>query len=358
MLRPLPPSRPMPARAEPGLSALQRAILLTVLYADLFDFAMTEDELYRRLIGAASGRRRFAQALASLAGTYLTASGGYVVWTGREALVALRRRRRQLAPARWAAARRYARWLRRVPFVRMVAVSGSLAVDNAAEQSDVDLFCVTAEGRLWVARLFLVALSRTTRMLPRAFPLYLCPNYVLAADALGLDDRNLFTAHEVVQAVPLWGAPVHDAFLRANAWTRALLPQAPRPARPAPLDAVPAPGLTRLCERLLGGRAGDRLDAWLHRLFVAAYRRRAERMGRPWAALAGAYQRSRYTVPEGGYARVVPRLFAARVAHRLGNLVPAAELDRLFPGAPPGAGCYGWDERFRQEYGASTEAAP
>lgn len=349
-------------RRQPGLSELERAILLTVLYADLFDYALTEEELYARLVGAAAPRRHVQAATARLGGAYLAATQGYVVWQGREHLADLRRHRRAVAPELWATAGRYGRWLARVPFVRMVAVSGSLAVENAEARSDVDLFCITDAGRLWVARLFIVPLSKLTRHLPRRFPLYLCPNYLLALDALEVRERNLFTAHEVVQAVPLWGGDAFRRFADANAWVRGYLPHGRAGGMPALPTAPRRPVLTRACEALLRGRAGDLLDRLVHGLFVTFYRRRAERSGWTWAALAPAYQRSRYTVPEGGYVRVVRRLFAERVRERLGEAIPAADVEALF--ATPGqtaAACYDWDGLFRQEYGsgdAGTPAAP
>lgn len=351
---PRPDTLPRAARHEAApLSDLERAILLTILYADLFDYPLTEDELHRRLVGITSDRAAFQRAVAALMGLYLTTTEGYLTWIGRERLVAVRHHRRRVARGLWAEAQRYARWLARVPFVRMVAVSGSLAVRNAEAKSDIDLFCITAPNRLWLARTFIVPLSKLTRKLPRVFPFVLCPNYILTLDAFAVEDRNLFTAHEVAQAVPLWGSEVYDRFLCANRWVHEFLPhlrlegrlrEAPEPARPR---------LTRGIERLLQGRLGDRLDGLMHRLFVAFYRKRAERVGWPWHRLAPAYQRNRYTVPEGGYARVIHRLFVQRVRERLGPLVPPSHLEQLFSISDDdrALSVYDWEERFAEDYG-------
>ena len=42
-------------------------------------------------------------------------------------------------------AERVARWLRFVPFVRMVAVTGTLAMKNSEKESDIDFFVVLGE---------------------------------------------------------------------------------------------------------------------------------------------------------------------------------------------------------------------
>ena len=345
-------SLPVTRSGSSALSELEQAILLTVLYADLFDYPLTRDELYRRLVHPARDRAAFSRAVSRLTGPYLAATQGYLTWTGREALVALREHRRVVAQELWATAYRYAGWLRRVPFVRMVAVSGSLALCNAEPESDIDLFCITAPNRLWLARAWIVPLSKLTHALPRRFPRYLCPNYILTLSALDVEDRNLFTAHEVTQAVPLWGFDTHRRFRLANPWIHDFLPQTPTEAHADSILPPHRPWYTRGLERLLRGRLGDTLDRLVHRLFVTFYRNRARRSGWPWLRLAPAYQRDRYTVPEGGYARVIHRLFAERARHRLGTRIPDATLDRLFAfaeEAPPSV--YDWEGLFAEEYG-------
>lgn len=336
-----------------ALSDLDQAVLLTVLYADLFDYPLTADDLYQRLIHVAADRSSFAQALAALTGPYLTATGDYFTWVGREHLVAVRQRRQRIARRLWVLARRYARWLARVPFVRMVAVSGSLAVYNAEEKSDIDLFCITAPNRLWLTRACIVPLSKLTRLLPGRFPFYLCPNYLLAQNNLDVEGHNLFTAHEVTQAVPLWGETVYRHFVHDNTWVHTFLPHACFEAQEYELRAPRHPWYTRCAERLLRGRLGDTLDRLVYRGFTTFYRKRAERAGWSWPRLATAYQRTRYTVPEGGYARVVQRRFADRVTRRLGLHLSPDDLALFFPFVKQTtpSNFYDWEELFAKDYG-------
>lgn len=339
------------------LTPLERAILLTVLYADLFDYALTRKELLERLIGTTASPARVEAATSRLGARYLRISDEFVVWKGREGLIELRHLRRRAAPDLWAGARRYGRWLARVPFVRMVAVSGSLALENARPDSDVDLFCITEANRLWLARLFIVPLSRITKRFPGLFPLYLCPNYILSTSALEVPDRNLFTAHEVTQAIPVWGGSTFRSFLAANPWVVDYLPHRSR-RRPfaervmTRWRSFPA----RTVERLLGGTLGDALNGIAYSFFVTCYRWRAERAGRNWAALASAYERERYTVPEGGYARVIRRLYVRRVRERLGAAVPTSYLRALFPDSGGGAReASEWEELFLRDYGSARD---
>lgn len=339
--------------ADLELNGCDRSVLLTVIYADLFDFPLTRAEVFDRSIGQGFSSDELSASLERLKRTYFSQEDGHIFLRGRGRLVALRQRRLQRADELWNEAIRYARWMARIPFVRMVAVSGSLAVDNSNGASDVDLFCVTEARRLWFARLFIVALSKLTRLLPSIFPLYLCPNYVLSLTALRIEDRNLFTAHEVLQAVPLFGHDVSVEFVHQNEWARALLPNLRSGRRHLSWDEPAKPHSTQRLERIFGGRSGNVLNELAYRAFTGFYRWRARRRGWDWSRLEPAYQRERYTVPEGGYVSVIGALFRRRVQEVTKEAFAPAEMDRLFPDRhDPLPECYDWETLFHSEYGA------
>ena len=113
---------------------LTRSVLLTLLYADLFDHALTIEELWRYLV-LRSARRDEVEAAVARAATALERHDGLVTWRGRARLVAERGRRRERSAEMWRQAERYAGWMRRAPWVRMVAVCGSLAMENPRASS-------------------------------------------------------------------------------------------------------------------------------------------------------------------------------------------------------------------------------
>jgi hypothetical protein len=144
--------------------------------------------------------------------------------------------------------------------VRMIAVTGSLAVDNAEAGDDVDYLIVTAPGRLWLTRTLVMAVVRFAALRG----VTLCPNYIISETALGLPERDVYTARELVQMAPVAGLDTYDRMLAANDWYAAFLPNAAPRARSGPSND----GRTRpsgLAERLLKGRLVDRVEAWLMR---------------------------------------------------------------------------------------------
>jgi hypothetical protein len=242
------------------------AILRTLLYADVFDYPLTLAEIHHYLIAtpasAAVAPEVIEAALQSsprLAGQ-VTRVNGYVTLRDREAIGALRDERRQHSARLWDHARRWGYRLGCLPFVRMVAVTGALAVDNSPPDDDIDFLLVTTPGRVWLARGLAVILVR----LARRRGVGLCPNYVLARSALAQTQRNLYAAHDLQQMVPLVGGEVYAEMQAANTWSREFLPHARGPLRREP--ELPPRGwgarLQRWGERLLGGWLGSRLEQW------------------------------------------------------------------------------------------------
>lgn len=250
-----------------SVTALEDAILRTILYADVFNFPLTQAELHHFLIAAVPVSR--AQIAQTLAGSprlrsLLCEQDGYIVCTDRAALIAVRQQREHAASHLMPAALRWGRWLARLPFVRMVAITGALSMRNcAAHDDDLDYMIVTTAGRVWLTRLLAVGLVR----LGRVSGVTVCPNYVVAETALGQDRRDLFMAHEVAQVIPIYGSGIYAALRTDNAWVDDLLPNADGVFHAAD-DYQPGRGwrlLKRAAEALLGGGLGDALDGWEQR---------------------------------------------------------------------------------------------
>jgi hypothetical protein len=247
-------------------SALERAILHTLLYFDLFDYPLTRDEVVRYLVGMRCPGDEVRACLTY--SPYLTdrviEQAGYFALRGREAVIARRLDRAATSDRLWQHARRFVRVLRVLPFVRMIAITGALSMHNSAAGDDIDVLIVTAPDRVWLTR----ALAITIVYLGKLCGDTLCPNYVISDRALELDRRTLFIAHEFAQMVPVYGRAVYAQMCAANGWIQTLLPNALRPdcdevdLQPGPLGRA----LKRGAEWLLGGRLGNALETWeMHR---------------------------------------------------------------------------------------------
>ncbi len=239
---------------------IANAILDTLSYADLFDYALTADEVHRYLIGVRASREEIDRVLddhSRLNGNVCRVNG-FLTLPERESSVSSRLLWSVQARRLWRRARFYSSIIAYLPFVRMVAISGGLAMDNARD-FDMDLLIVTAPGRLWLVRGLVVALVRVARLRGDK----LCPNFLLTENALLIPSRDLYNAHEIAQMAPLYGFEIYRKMRTLNAWAKEFLPNAfeANEIESKPLNRAGA-WVKEMFERMLNGKPGDRIEAW------------------------------------------------------------------------------------------------
>lgn len=122
----------------------------------------------------------------------------------------------------------------KIPTVLFVGVTGSLAMMNADKNSDIDLLIITRKNTLWTTRVLVYFVLRTMHFALRK-PQdknerdALCLNMWLDETSLvwGRKDRNIYTAHEIAQIVPLTNKNnIYERFLFENKWILKYWPRA------------------------------------------------------------------------------------------------------------------------------------
>jgi len=249
-----------------NLSGLENAILETVAYADVFDYPLTLPQLNRYLHRQAAGQDEIYRALThgQLIPGCLSLSAGFVMLAGREALVSQRLLGIESAAKLYPAAAYYGKQLSRLPFVRMVALTGSLAMGNADKHADFDYFIVTDHGHVWTSRAMCLLIAKAAKM--RGYSI--CPNFIISRNLLTLPGRDIYNAHELTQMIPLAGFALYQELRRLNSWSAEFLPNA---LGPPDVDfaqlASQMPGrLSFLAQKssewFLRTRIGDKLEMW------------------------------------------------------------------------------------------------
>jgi hypothetical protein len=251
--------------------ATRQALHSTLAYFEIFRHPLTAREVWAFAHSTAS-LAEVEEALQTLveAGEVWHFDGFYQsqpdpAWVPER--LARNRRADQFLPI----AHRKGRLIGAFPFVRAVLVSGSLSKHSMAEDSDVDFFIVTTPNRLWLARTLLVLFKKIFLLNSHKF---FCVNYFVDTEHLSIEERNLFTATEVVTLLPVYGATECARFAAVNDWARLdFLPNAPL----RDLSAVPAGTPSwgkRLLESLLSTPPGNWLDRAAQRLTVAFWQRK------------------------------------------------------------------------------------
>ena len=219
------------------------AVLKSVTYAALFDYPLTLAQLQQSLIGV----RADADAIAKwwrdseFLQETVAFENGLCFPAGRPELVRTRSRREAVSRDLLERDRQVLRLVAAMPFVRMVALSGSLAHLNAEDSADLDLFVIAAPHRVWSVTVAVLLLSKLL-----GWRKHLCLNYVVSEKAMAIAPQDLFSANQIIHLRPLTGYPVFQRFVKANAFIRDFYPNF---ELNCPKSQVPGP--SPLFERLL-----------------------------------------------------------------------------------------------------------
>ncbi len=130
-------------------------------------------------------------------------------------------------------AQRAATLLKIIPTIKLVGITGALAMDNSHKDDDIDFYIVTEAKMLWTTRFLTTVLLELVGLRRKpgdtSFRNKICLNMYASEDhlAVSLKERDLFAAHEVLQMKPLWQREkMYTKFLSANSWVKKFLPTA------------------------------------------------------------------------------------------------------------------------------------
>lgn len=199
------------------------AVHATISYADVFDMPISRQDLHQYLVGVKLSRDEVDATVDELvaAGT-VSRVDDLIFLSGRDEVLAVHRDRASRSVHYWAEAHKWIRRVARLPFIRMIAVTGGLAVDSVADHDDIDLFIVVAPGRLWLTRLSVIAVGK----LAERAHIELCPNFIVSTDALEMSVRSVYVARELAQMKAIVGDSLCQNVRRRNDWMFEFLPNA------------------------------------------------------------------------------------------------------------------------------------
>jgi hypothetical protein len=121
-------------------------------------------------------------------------------------------------------------WL---PQIKLIGYSGSVAMENANEADDIDLFIITAQNRLWTARFFSLLITqffgRRRKRGDKHARDKVCLNMFVDENDLRIPHpkRNKYIAHEILQMKPILNRSfTYENFLKSNKWVFRFFPNA------------------------------------------------------------------------------------------------------------------------------------
>jgi len=228
------------------MTLLQKSILSTIVYYDTLDYPLTSFEVFKYLVNPlhisqcvklSSTHKDFEvdrSAKISLNGVirslenkkvrrFIDEENGFYFLKGREEIIRIRIERQKIADQKWKKAKKIIRWLQVIPYLRMVAVCGSLALNNPRQESDIDVVIVVKNGRIWSTRFFVTALLQLMgkRRHKNFTKDRICLNHYLTDKSLEIF-KSLSNAQIYAHIIPLLEIKykIYEEFQKANAWIK------------------------------------------------------------------------------------------------------------------------------------------
>lgn len=246
------------------MKKIQNDILATLAYFDLFHYPLTEKEIYLFLPGSCDKRQLKRMLNEMVDKKYICKFQDFFSLISDPYLIERRNVGYAKAIEVLKTAKKVASLLSLFPYVKGVAVSGSLSKYYADEHSDIDFFIITAKNRLWIARSITHLLKKISFLFGKQH--LLCMNYFIDEQHLKIAEKNIFTATEVVTLLPMQGASVFEKFYASNRWTEEYLPN--QFMRVSSAAEIKGNWLKRFVEFLFNNPLGTILDKKLMNITV------------------------------------------------------------------------------------------
>lgn len=236
-------------------------ILKWLCYFDIFSHPLTNQEIYK-LCNYSSSSDLQADLDELIANNSIYSQDQfYSIQQEIDKLIQERTKKEQEAKKYFKKLPRYAKLIARFPYVKGIAISGSLSKNIMYEDGDIDYFIITNKERLWVARTFLILYKKVFLLNSRK---YFCVNYFVDEDNMRLHDENIFTAVEIAHLSPVYNQHVFDTLKKQNEWTKAHLNNFEPPVT---LEQQKSGGLfKKSTEYMLNGSLGEWLDTYFMKM--------------------------------------------------------------------------------------------
>ncbi len=184
----------------------------------MFDFPLSFAEAQRWAIGFTKSPKK-----------QVGSKSGMLFLPGKEKYLKLRKERKVLSEEKLDKVFEILPLIKEIDTICAVFVTGSVAILNATPSSDIDLMIVTKPDSVWRTRFKLIRLLRKFNLERRGDNIKdrICTNIFLDSNHLEILERNIYTAHEILQAKCVFDrGGILKKWISSNKWTKEILPSA------------------------------------------------------------------------------------------------------------------------------------
>jgi hypothetical protein len=209
----------------------ERSILKTLLYANIFNYPLKKEEVWKFLISENKiSKENLFKNLKNI-NKYIDYKNGYLFLKRKKELVKIREENEKQSKVKILKAKKISNIISLVPFVKFIGISGALSMNNSDIDDDIDLFIISEKNLAWTTRgtlvILLILLGVYRNRSTKNYKDKICLNMVIDEENLKFNKnlQNLYTAHEIVQIVPLFDREnTFNKFIKNNLWFKTFLP--------------------------------------------------------------------------------------------------------------------------------------
>ena len=259
------------------MSTLEENIIRTLLYYDIFKHPLNSYEIFSLLpqnsISKSDMLKVLEENLKDKSQIYSKEDYYYI--GKNENYIELRKSRESYSKKSWKLARAVTHIIKRFPFVRAVFVTGSLSKNSSMPDSDLDFMVVAQSKRLWICRTLLMLFKKI--FLLNSYK-YFCINFYISEDSLEIEEKNIFTATEIIHIKSTFNSELMKKFLESNPWIKDYFPNYKTGDPYFNSSGFKVNNrksyLQKLLELFFKGKTGDRLDKYFREKTVDHWRKK------------------------------------------------------------------------------------
>ncbi len=205
--------------------SIKEMIVIHVCYRDVFNAPVNIAHLKKWMGIDQSLAAEFEDSLSQLVKeNYLSQSGDYLTIPSKVHLSEEQNAKDKLTHKLLSKGRKTLMNIGRLPFVKFIGVSGSIAANNPTINThgigigkiDLDLFVITSKNTLWMFLLFERIYTNFIKLMRGGH--FYCFNFVTEASFLEIYNKNFFTATEIINVKPVVDKNAFAIFIHENSW--------------------------------------------------------------------------------------------------------------------------------------------
>ncbi len=245
-------------------------VLQTILYFSLFHYPLTLEEIFSFSKSTDIEKTKGALQLLVKQGV-IHYQDSFYFYENNVSLIERRIHGNDNAKAIFKKATSVSNFISKFPYVEGVGISGSLSKGYYdTKNGDIDFFIITKKNRLWISRTLLILYKKIFLLNSKK---YFCVNYFISENALEIEEKNRFTATELVTLIPMFGNGSFKRFYKENRWAYDMIPN--KKDNPIEnLKPIQKPRLSKTIEKLLEGSIGGELEHFFHKITYRKWKKK------------------------------------------------------------------------------------